>query len=268
MNELKIFDNPAFGSIRTVEMDGTPYFVGKDVAEVLGYAKPLNALTTHVDEDDSLKQGLTDSLGRVQETIIINESGLYSLILSSKLPKAKEFKHWVTSEVLPAIRKTGAYSKKSQNAELAKIRADAMMLNAKSRLAKQMTDLWTAAGIKPQYQALALNNYVEGISLPRTAFKEQATALFDSTTIAEHLGIMSKSNKPHAQAVSAIIEKLKPLDNSEWEMTPYSRNGHDGESVQYALSVEHKVAKWLAENNYPETIGTDGKNYSVRYKKR
>ena len=68
--------------------DGTPYFVGKDVAEVLGYAKPLNALATYIDEDDSLKQGLTDSLGRVQETIIINESGLYSLILSSKLPKA------------------------------------------------------------------------------------------------------------------------------------------------------------------------------------
>jgi len=109
-NELKIFENPAFGSIRTVEVDGTPYFVGKDVAEVLGYAKPLNALTTHVDEDDSLKQGLTDSLGRVQETIIINESGLYSLILSSKLPKAKEFKHWVTSEVLPAIRQHGMYA--------------------------------------------------------------------------------------------------------------------------------------------------------------
>ena len=109
MNELKIFKNEEFGEIRTVEIEGKPYFCGKDVAEVLGYAKPLNALATHIDEDDSLKQGLTDSMGRIQETIFINESGLYSLILSSKLPNAKAFKKWVTSEVLPSIRKHGGY---------------------------------------------------------------------------------------------------------------------------------------------------------------
>ena len=84
-------------------------FVGKDVAQALGYAKPLNALSTHVDEDDSLKQGLIDSKGRYQTAIFINESGLYSLILSSKLPQAKAFKRWVTSEVLPQIRLTGGY---------------------------------------------------------------------------------------------------------------------------------------------------------------
>lgn len=95
--------------VRVVEINSEPWFVGKDVAEILGYKKPLNALATHVDEDDSLKQGLTDSLGRVQETIIINESGLYSLILASKLPSAKRFKRWVTSEVLPTIRRHGAY---------------------------------------------------------------------------------------------------------------------------------------------------------------
>ena len=109
MNELKIFKNEAFGEIRTAEIGGEPWFVGKDVAKVLGYAKPLNALSTHIDEDDSLKQGLTDSMGRTQETILINESGLYSLILSSKLPNAKAFKKWVTSEVLPSIRKHGGY---------------------------------------------------------------------------------------------------------------------------------------------------------------
>lgn len=85
--------------------------MGKDVAEALGYAKPLNALATHVEKGDSLKQGLTDSLGRKQDTTIINESGLYSLILGSKLEKAKEFKRWVTAEVLPTIRKTGGYIK-------------------------------------------------------------------------------------------------------------------------------------------------------------
>jgi phage antirepressor protein len=111
LNELKIFKNEEFGEVRTVEIGGEPWFVGKDVAEVLGYAKPLNALSTHIDEDDSLKQGLTDSMGRIQETILINESGLYSLILSSKLPTAKAFKRWVTSEVLPSIRKHGLYAK-------------------------------------------------------------------------------------------------------------------------------------------------------------
>lgn len=95
--------------------NGEPWFVGKDVADKLGYAKPLNAIATHVDEDDSLKQGLTDSLGRMQETILINESGLYSLILSSKLPSAKKFKRWVTSEVLPTIRKTGGYVDQSRS---------------------------------------------------------------------------------------------------------------------------------------------------------
>ena len=110
MNDLKIFKNAEFGEIRTIEVDNEPWFVGKDVAEVLGYAKPLNAIATHIDEDDSLKQGLIDRLGRVQETIFINESGLYSLILSSKLPNAKAFKRWVTAEVLPTIRKHGMYA--------------------------------------------------------------------------------------------------------------------------------------------------------------
>ena len=84
-------------------------FVGKDVAKALGYSKPLNAVAMHVDEDDSLKWGLIDSKGRTQQAIFINESGLYSLILSSKLPNARAFKRWVTSEVLPQIRMTGGY---------------------------------------------------------------------------------------------------------------------------------------------------------------
>lgn len=109
MSELQVFNNPEFGNVRTMEIAGEPYFVGKDIATVLGYAKPLNALTTHVDADDSLKQGLIDTMGRQQDTIFINESGLYSLILSSKLPNAKKFKRWVTSEVLPTVRKHGAY---------------------------------------------------------------------------------------------------------------------------------------------------------------
>lgn len=109
MNDLQIFNHPDFGEVRTVTINDEPWFVGKDVAQVLGYAKTENALAAHVDGDDTLKQGVTDSLGRIQNTTLINESGLYSLILSSKLPGAKEFKRWVTSEILPSIRKHGAY---------------------------------------------------------------------------------------------------------------------------------------------------------------
>lgn len=110
MNEIKIFKNPQFGAIRTMTQDGEPWFVGKDVAELLGYAKPENAVATHVDSEDkttTLIQGTGSNYK--SKAVLINESGLYSLILSSKLPTAKEFKRWVTSEVLPSIRKSGGY---------------------------------------------------------------------------------------------------------------------------------------------------------------
>ena len=107
-NEIKIFENEEFGSVRTMEINGIPYFVGKDVAEILGYADTFGALKKHVDEED--KQNCQNSSFESPRGLtIINESGLYSLILSSKLPNAKKFKHWVTAEVLPAIRKTGSY---------------------------------------------------------------------------------------------------------------------------------------------------------------
>ena len=109
MNNLKIFDNPEFGQVRTMMIDGEPWFVGKDVAEILAYSNSRDALAKRVDEED---KGVAkcDTLGGIQELAVINESGLYSLILSSKLPNAKKFKRWVTSEVLPAIRKTGTYT--------------------------------------------------------------------------------------------------------------------------------------------------------------
>lgn len=108
MNNISTFRNPAFGSVRAVSIDNEPYFVGKDVAEILGYERPTDAVRKRVDPDDRGVAKMETPSG-AQEMTIINESGLYSLILSSKLPKAKEFKRWVTSEVLPTIRKTGGY---------------------------------------------------------------------------------------------------------------------------------------------------------------
>ena len=108
MNEIISFVNPEFGSVRTTDIDGVPYFVGKDIAVILGYKNPQEAIRTHIDEAD---KGVSEILtpGGTQKVPVINESGLYSLILSSKMPKAREFKHWVTSEILPSIRKHGAY---------------------------------------------------------------------------------------------------------------------------------------------------------------
>ena len=105
MNEIFNFHGQ---EVRTLTIDNEPWFVGKDVADILGYSKARNAIALHVDEEDALKQGIPTS-GGTQDMLIINESGLYSLILSSKLPQAKEFKRWVTSEVLPAIRKQGGF---------------------------------------------------------------------------------------------------------------------------------------------------------------
>ena len=107
--ELKVFENAAFGAVRALEIDGAPWFVGKDVTDILGYQNPSEALSDHVDDEDKLNSKTLSSLGQ-RGGWLINESGLYSLVLSSKLPSAKAFKRWVTSEVLPSIRKHGLYA--------------------------------------------------------------------------------------------------------------------------------------------------------------
>lgn len=109
MNELQVFSNSEFGTVRTLLIDGEPWAVGKDVATALGYKDTNQALRKHVDEEDKLTRQFNGS-GQSRDMYIINESGLYSLILSSKLPGAKKFKRWITSEVLPAIRRTGKYA--------------------------------------------------------------------------------------------------------------------------------------------------------------
>lgn len=130
MNNIQIFkyeDN----DVRTVDLNGEPWFVGKDVAAVLEYSNPRKALADHVDQED---KGVTkcDTLGGVQELTIINESGLYSLILSSKLPTAKQFKRWVTSEVLPSIRKNGGYISGQEQLTPSELMAKALLVANKT----------------------------------------------------------------------------------------------------------------------------------------
>lgn len=187
MNEIQVFNNSEFGEVRTLVVDNEPWFVGKDVATILGYVKPLNALATHIDEDDSLKQGLIDSMGRTQETIIINESGLYSLILSSKLPNAKKFKRWVTNEVLPTIRKTGSYSmKKDDHSKLLEIKE----MNARARLSNQFLKLTKVETLSTEYKNILVAKATEILTgtqlLPLPKSKQKT---YSATELAEMFGV-------------------------------------------------------------------------------
>lgn len=137
MNDLQVFTNERLGKVRVKQINGQPYFVGKDIATALGYEKPQNAIATHVHDEDkttALIQGTGSNYK--SKAVLINESGMYALIFGSKLEQAKEFKHWVTSEVLPSIRKTGGYNSQVSDEYKAK-RLEVMMMNAKARLMKE-----------------------------------------------------------------------------------------------------------------------------------
>lgn len=134
MNDLQVFKNDEFGQIRTVDIDGQIWFVGKDVATALGYSNTSDALGTHIDDDDK-KMGsenatpyITDTLGRKQYPLYINESGLYALVLGSRLKGAKKFKKWITAEVIPSIRKNGGYIANQENMSPAEIVANALIV--------------------------------------------------------------------------------------------------------------------------------------------
>ena len=128
MSSLITFENMEFGKLTVMEKDGEFFFIGKEVAEKLGYARGRKAVLDHVDAEDIDEVPFQDAIGRMQKTSIINESGLYSLILSSKLPQAKDFKRWITTEVLPSIRKNGGYIKNQEKMSNEEILANAVLL--------------------------------------------------------------------------------------------------------------------------------------------
>nr|DAP98552.1 MAG TPA: repressor domain protein [Caudoviricetes sp.] len=177
-NEIKVFSNEEFGSIRRVEVNGEFWLVGRDVAQALGYAKPENALVTHVDRDDTLKWGIMDSLGRIQNTTLINESGMYSLALSSKLASAKKVRRWVTSEVLPSIRKHGAYMT-SETLEAAILNPDYLLKVATAL--KEETDKRKALESKVQADA------------PKVLFADSVAASTSTILISELAKILRQN---------------------------------------------------------------------------
>ena len=218
MKELQIFNSKEFGDIRTVTIDNEPWFVGKDVATALGYAKPLNALSTHVEKDDSLKQGITDSLGREQETIFINESGLYALIFGSKLDSAKRFKRWVTSEVLPAIRKTGSYQKPLTPQEMLRIQLS-MIDNHEDRIADLEQNMTIDYG-----QQMVLGDTVSKVVIDAlggkesNAYKEISKKVFAECNrdLKHYFNVNARNNVPKKKFDEAVqyVKNWQPCTNT------------------------------------------------------
>ena len=234
-NNLEIFTNPEFGNIRIIEKNGEPWFIGKDVAEALGYEASRNAITKHVDDDDKLTHQIGAS-GQNRNMTIINESGLYSLIMSSKLPQAKAFKRWVTHEVLPTIRKTGSYKTPKQSSD----RDKAMLKNAQARSAKLWLEIAKNTGIqtyKDVCNAYAAKELAGEDVLPLPKVQEKT---YSATDIGKMLGV-SKSR------IGALANKnnMKCDEYGSWyhDKSPYS--GKEVEAFRYNSKAIEKFRALL-----------------------
>lgn len=253
MNELKIFNNEEFGDIRTVTIDNEPWFVGKDVATALGYKNTKDALATHIEDCDRIKgsqnatPSIKDSMGRSQYPTWINESGLYALIFGSKLESAKRFKHWVTSEVLPTLRKTGSYEmlkKKQSNERLASV----------NNAVKILTPMLQAAGCNSKIQLLTAKSLYEkaGVNLPIMIEADQQYV--DTVHIARQARLyFQSSGKPADKAVNEIIRRLD-LSEDMYTETWESKGKWQGTVRKYASEVIDMVKQWYADNGYPREI--------------
>lgn len=176
MNEMTIFQNPEFGQVRTITRDGEPWFVGVDVCNALGYSKARNAIAIHVDNDDKTHAPIQGGCSSgIQNTLIINESGLYALIFGSTLESAKRFKHWVTSEVLPSIRKTGSYT-------VSKYKPKATSVGEVVNLIVQTRESMERQGSSPREVAIAVKQICEqfGIMLPDCFVKPETFTMKDA----------------------------------------------------------------------------------------
>lgn len=203
----------------------------------------------------------------------IPETLFYMLGFKAGNDRALVYQKWIAMKVLPSIRKTGSYSTvteddplKQMDIESRKLRAEAMRLNAKTKIAKTILDAYKDAGIDANYQVLALNEiYSEvGIHLPLGGLKVDEPS-FDKETIAKQLSVLSKNGKPHPQAIGAIIEKVG-VSESEVVKVPFMKNGHSGSCDQYKEPVVQRISHWLKENGYPTVIKkSDGSNINVTY---
>ena len=225
-NELQIFNNSDFGNIRVVENSGEPWFVGKDIATILGYAKPENAIANHVDGEDKTSTLIQGSGSNYKsKAILINESGLYSLIMSSKLPQAKAFKRWVTSEVLPTIRKTGSYktsTSQQERLEVMKKNSIAREANLWLRIA-QNTSNGTYKEICNAYAANTLAGR-EVFELPKATEKTySATEIGKMLGVSKQkIGILSNENDMKCDEYGSWYHDKSPYSGKEVEAFRYN----------------------------------------------
>lgn len=236
MNELRIFNNANFGDVRTVEKDGNIWFVGKDVAEALGYARTADAVKAHIDADDKGVCVLPTPGGR-QETTIINESGLYSLVLSSKLPSAKAFKRWITSEVIPSIRKNGSYNKPlKQPTTQQEQRAKAMLLNAQSRQCKLWLRLAETTDL-PDYKHICQQKAAEVLAgSPVLPMQKAEKKTLSATEIGKILGIT-------AHKVGMLANKFA-LKSDAYGKYFYDKSPNSNKQVETFRYYEDAVEKF------------------------
>lgn len=219
MNNLQIFNSEEFGDMRTVTIDDETWFVGKDVANALGYERATKAIQDHVDDDDKDEVPIQDSIGRMQKTPVINESGLYTLIFGSKLESAKRFKHWVTSEVLPTIRKTGGYQKQLSPAEMMRIQLG-MIDDHESRIENLENNMTIDYG-QQQILGEAVNHTVIAIlgGKESNAYKEISKKVFAECNrdLKNYFQVNARNNVPKKRFEEALqyAKSWKPCTNTQ-----------------------------------------------------
>lgn len=227
MNNIQIFKNNEFGEVRTLVVEGEPWFVGKDVAESLGYAKARNAIATHVDGEDKKDAPIQGTLGGVQEMTIINESGLYSLIFGSKLESAKRFKRWVTSEVLPSIRKTGSYQKPTTIAEQIGLLAtgygdhEDRIKNLESNMVIDYGQQQTLR----QHVNKAVLNALGGKDTEAYAYISKVVFAECNRDLQDRFKVNSRNNIPRKRYEEAIdyVDNWEPKTNTKLRIDEYNR---------------------------------------------
>jgi prophage antirepressor-like protein len=240
MTEIQIFRNPLFGEVRTVKLpEGQVGFVGKDVATALGYAKADKAINQHVETDDRLRYQIGTS-GQKREMIIINESGLYSLILSSKLPQAKQFKHWITNEVLPQIRQTGGYIHVNNDDDENTIMVKAHQITQKTIEKKDIL-------LKAQLPlATELEIMQKSDEIRRTHILDENAFTDDCYTISQIAEIMQMNVKELNKRL--VEEQVQFWNGGRYKLTEaYQQSGYakDRSFHYYALDGEKKERKYL-----------------------
>lgn len=223
MNQLEIFKNREFGEIRTVVINAEPWFVGKDIAEVLGYSNSRKAILDHVDDEDKI-DGVTirDSIGRDQAAVVINESGLYALIFGSKMASAKRFKHWVTSEVLPQIRKNGSYQKRLTPEEMMRIQLG-MVDDHENRIEHLENTMTIDYGRQQELKKSVNKRVIEVLGGKKApAYKEMSKKVFTECNrdIQDYFRVNSRNNIPVLQFEAAIsyVDAWNPSNNTILEI--------------------------------------------------